>query len=352
MPRACSVCNHSERAAIDEALRGGEPYRSVAKQFAASEQAVFRHKQGHSNLRLVRQDEAGRSEGHGAKPLYAGELWERRRGESAKAFAAFRVYRDLGPRRSTTAAYRLYVAERQESGGGRKGAIRAPGRWKFWAQQYEWKNRAEAYDAHLDREARLRREAELRAMDERHLALARSVQALLARRLQEFDPRELTPPVIIRWLETAVMLERLVMELPTKSVTAEAAAIGGRTQDRRGGGIVLILPDNGRGRVSGDNREGGEEEDEESYYNYHNGLGRPLKSGRKGALRRLAAPPLPSTPGGFVGRNGPPLKLAITDHQALSSDAARPTPAGLRPITGTTPNHAASRQRGDFCPPF
>jgi transposase-like protein len=47
MARVCSVCAHPEREAINAALVGGEPYRSVAQRFAASPDAVFRHKREH-----------------------------------------------------------------------------------------------------------------------------------------------------------------------------------------------------------------------------------------------------------------------------------------------------------------
>ena len=47
MPRTCTVCTHPERAAIDKALVDGQPYRSIAQHFAASPDAVLRHKESH-----------------------------------------------------------------------------------------------------------------------------------------------------------------------------------------------------------------------------------------------------------------------------------------------------------------
>ena len=47
MPRRCSICDLPQRQQIDEALLAGEAYRSIAQQFAASPDAVYRHKQGH-----------------------------------------------------------------------------------------------------------------------------------------------------------------------------------------------------------------------------------------------------------------------------------------------------------------
>lgn len=58
MPRTCTVCAHTDRQAIDVALVAGEPYRSIAKRFAASPAAVLRHKDGHLSATLAKAQEA------------------------------------------------------------------------------------------------------------------------------------------------------------------------------------------------------------------------------------------------------------------------------------------------------
>jgi len=46
MPRSCTVCSHSERSAIDEALfRNTASFRNVAKRYGVTTSALFRHKQ-------------------------------------------------------------------------------------------------------------------------------------------------------------------------------------------------------------------------------------------------------------------------------------------------------------------
>ena len=57
MPRRCTVCNHPERNGIDQALVTGAPYRSVAKRFALSESAVYRHKTEHLPVHLLKAKE-------------------------------------------------------------------------------------------------------------------------------------------------------------------------------------------------------------------------------------------------------------------------------------------------------
>ena len=47
MPRTCTICQHPQRAAIDKALVAGQSYRSIAQHFAASPDAVLRHKESH-----------------------------------------------------------------------------------------------------------------------------------------------------------------------------------------------------------------------------------------------------------------------------------------------------------------
>ena len=53
MARTCTICTHPERAAIDKALVAGQPYRSIAQHFAASADAVLRHKESHLRDRVA-----------------------------------------------------------------------------------------------------------------------------------------------------------------------------------------------------------------------------------------------------------------------------------------------------------
>ena len=57
MPRTCTVCGHAEREAIDRALLAGEPYRGIAQRFAASPDAVFRHRSDHLPAALPQAQE-------------------------------------------------------------------------------------------------------------------------------------------------------------------------------------------------------------------------------------------------------------------------------------------------------
>ena len=47
MPRVCTVCTHTERQRIDEALVTGTSFRKIAERFGTSTTALYRHKQDH-----------------------------------------------------------------------------------------------------------------------------------------------------------------------------------------------------------------------------------------------------------------------------------------------------------------
>ncbi len=58
MPRMCTVCTHSDRAAIDTALVGGEALRGIARIFAVSDDALYRHKRDHVPASMARAQDA------------------------------------------------------------------------------------------------------------------------------------------------------------------------------------------------------------------------------------------------------------------------------------------------------
>jgi hypothetical protein len=75
---------------------------------------------------------------------------ERLPDESARAYRAFCVYRDLGPNRSLDRAWERYCTT-SDRGKNRKSA-RRPGHWGVWSQKFTWVKRAEAYDDLLEEE--------------------------------------------------------------------------------------------------------------------------------------------------------------------------------------------------------
>jgi hypothetical protein len=54
MPRTCLVCCSPKRPEIDAALLSGTSYRSIAQHFHAPPASVFRHKQDHLPVQLMK----------------------------------------------------------------------------------------------------------------------------------------------------------------------------------------------------------------------------------------------------------------------------------------------------------
>lgn len=54
MSRPCSVCQHPNRKAIDEALVGGQPIRAIAGRYHAGRDSVARHLRSHVSPALVK----------------------------------------------------------------------------------------------------------------------------------------------------------------------------------------------------------------------------------------------------------------------------------------------------------
>lgn len=107
--------------------------------------------------------------------------WDMLANETAPAFAAFCVYRDLGPYRSLANAFTAATKE-QGKGNGSDGEKKLPsGRWTLWSAQHDWLNRSRQYDAYL--ELRARREAEAQHMADLEQFRSRSLR--VARTLQE-----------------------------------------------------------------------------------------------------------------------------------------------------------------------
>lgn len=77
------------------------------------------------------------------------DAWLQHDGESDAAFAAFALFLDLGPGRTMDDAYRAHRGRNggaQETNEGASSHARAPGRWRQWAREWCWKDRAQAYD--------------------------------------------------------------------------------------------------------------------------------------------------------------------------------------------------------------
>lgn len=122
-------------------------------------------------------------------------LWERQPGESVQAFEAFKIYRDLGLKRSNRAVCEQLSKSRQ-----------LITRWK---SKYQWDERCRAYDNELEKEAHREAVKNLKNMTSRHIKISLQLQEKALQALQSMDPKGMTPKDIKEFLKMATDLERL-----------------------------------------------------------------------------------------------------------------------------------------------
>lgn len=101
--------------------------------------------------------------------------FDQQAGEPAKAYHAFCHYRDLGPVRSLDRAWREHHARCLKQV--QPETRRRPMSWGNWSVRWGWLQRAESYDAHVERQKREAFRQEQIDASRRH---ARAIQAAMA----------------------------------------------------------------------------------------------------------------------------------------------------------------------------
>jgi len=138
--------------------------------------------------------------------------WDQQLDEPAKAFAAFRVYRDMGLERSIGDTSMIVFPPRE---GARKNKI--VGQIAKWASEFRWVERAKAYDRELDRRALDEQVREIVRMNRRHADIARLAMEKGLAKLRNVNPDELSAGDVVRLLGEAIKWERLAMGVHEKS---------------------------------------------------------------------------------------------------------------------------------------
>ena len=131
-----------------------------------------------------------------------GNLWERQSGETAKAYAAFLLYRDL------PAVDRSVPAAREGHQRDTKGTLR---QWKGWSMRNDWVNRAAEHDSDLASRRREHTAKEMERSQDDALILIRAALAKVAERIQGMDAEELAAGQIPAALRTLIELEFKVL---------------------------------------------------------------------------------------------------------------------------------------------
>lgn len=136
------------------------------------------------------------------------QIWDRMPEESFRQFAAFALYRDLGPTRSLS-----IIAD--ESGYGKSTIDRL-------SIRYRWRERVSAYEKHLDGLKQAATKLQTYNMAQRQAALGLKMQDLAGKRLQQFID---TPDL------QATMTVSDVAKLASEGVRIERLAEGESTSN-------------------------------------------------------------------------------------------------------------------------
>jgi len=129
------------------------------------------------------------------------ESWEKLKGETAGAFAAFRAYRDFGPERNVRKA--VDSIENDETMRAKRYRV-----WRKWAVDYRWRERAGDFDRYTEKLRLAEMRKTIEAQGERHRQVTGKMLDVVSRKLDLMDPADLTQGNVTDWVEAAIKAER------------------------------------------------------------------------------------------------------------------------------------------------
>ena len=164
---------------------------------------------------------------------FASYPWEPLETETAQQYAAFIVYRDLGPRRTMrAAAAKYYDLGEAKDVDPKSGKIR---NFERWSSANRWVARAEEWDVYLQHKADLDEVEAIKAMRERHVNITTVMQSKAIQYLNtitDADLKRMTPDTAMRMLDLAIKNERLARGVPD-TIQAQTNADGSKLDQPR-----------------------------------------------------------------------------------------------------------------------
>jgi hypothetical protein len=146
--------------------------------------------------------------------------WDQQDGELAHWYARFEEYRRQGPQRSLEAVWKAEQAAQPESQ--RSQAKRPPSGWYEASKQWQWRERAEAWDRQQRADQRAQDAIDREAMRRRHAAIGMRLQAAGVERLETLDAaEEITAHGAIAFLTSGVSMERQARGEPDVVIAQE-----------------------------------------------------------------------------------------------------------------------------------
>lgn len=120
--------------------------------------------------------------------------WERKKGESSEAYAAFKIYYQMGDKRSCTRVVQKLNKSRALITG--------------WCGKWNWVERARAYDNELARQEFAEACNAVKKMNEQQAQIGLLIQKKALEALKEMKSKELYPKLLLQYLVQGAGLER------------------------------------------------------------------------------------------------------------------------------------------------
>lgn len=162
--------------------------------------------------------------------------WKILENETPRAFAAFNVYKKLGPTRSLAKTVPSFYGEEFK---GSAAKVRQLAKWSS-PGKYSWVERATLWDEEQDGLDTIARKEAVKEMGKRHASQALLLQQKSLSKIQEIDPADLTPKDALEYLKVATDLERKSRGAPDQIIDHSVAV--------KDGNVVVYLPENNRNK--------------------------------------------------------------------------------------------------------
>lgn len=120
--------------------------------------------------------------------------WERKKGESSEAYTAFKLYYQMGSKRSCSKVAQSLLKSRVLITG--------------WCSKWDWVERARAYDNELARQEFAEACNAVKKMNEQQAQIGLLIQKKALEALKEMKSKELYPKLLLQYLVQGAGLER------------------------------------------------------------------------------------------------------------------------------------------------
>ena len=129
--------------------------------------------------------------------------WDRQQGESTKGYAAFRLFRDMGPMRKLADVDVVGTTSRTV---------------RQWSYDHDWWARAAAWDDLVHMEEDRQRLEDLREMHDTHQRAGRMALTLAMEAMAKIQPEDITPTAAAKLLDLGARLERDILTVSVEDL--------------------------------------------------------------------------------------------------------------------------------------